>query len=73
MVIKILVATHKDVVLPSGGIYSPVLVGSSLHSEILNKFQPDNEEKTFLILILVLMSLQRFIGHGRMILLKSSD
>lgn len=43
MVIKILVATHKDVVLPSGGIYSPVLVGSSLHSEILNKFQPDNE------------------------------
>ncbi|KKW88833.1 DUF4422 domain-containing protein [Lacticaseibacillus rhamnosus] len=43
MVIKILVATHKDVALPSGGIYSPVFVGSSLHSEILNKFQPDNE------------------------------
>lgn len=43
MAIKILVATHKDVMLPSGGIYSPIFVGSNLHSDITSNFQPDNE------------------------------
>lgn len=42
MAIDILVATHKDVKTPVGLIYTPIFVGSSLHSKVPENFKPDN-------------------------------
>lgn len=43
MDIKILVATHKETVLPADELYIPVLVGKSLHEKSCCGYQPDNE------------------------------
>ncbi|WP_424320457.1 DUF4422 domain-containing protein [Lacticaseibacillus chiayiensis] len=42
MTIDILVATHKDAKVPNGNIYTPIFVGSSLHSKVPKNFKADN-------------------------------
>lgn len=43
MNIKVIVATHKNVAVPSDPLYLPVFVGKDLHPNVNHTFQGDNE------------------------------
>ena len=48
--VKIIVASHKDTPVPHGGMYLPVLAGSSLHEEIPEGFTADNTGENISVL-----------------------
>lgn len=43
MHISVLIATHKPYHMPSDPVYLPIFVGSSLHSEIPDGYQRDDQ------------------------------
>ena len=42
MKVKVIVATHKNVAMPTDPLYLPVFVGKDLHPDVNHTFQGDN-------------------------------
>lgn len=66
--IKVIVVTYKDYDMPNDSMYYPILVGDN-KSELRHKYATDDTGGIiFQIKMQHILSLQRFIGHGKILI-----